>query len=1114
MAGNTVTRKARQEIELTGEQKYRAALKGIANDMSRVKSQQALVNSEYNKNDLSTAKLTRQYDLLQQKLKVQQSKLKLIRDEITRVSAKEGENSEHVKKLQIQYEYAQRDINNTEAAMQDMGKALDSAKSKMTQFAAKMKEANAQMPAFVEKAEKLGSTMMKAFSAPVAALGVASGKLYLDYEKGLYTVSTIADTTQLSLEELSDQLLKASDATGKAATDMTEAAYDALSAGVDTANAAGFVEIAAKAAKGGLTDVSTAVDGATSAINAWGLGYENAESVFDKFIIAQNLGKTTLGQMAQQIGQLTGIAPQVGVSLDSVLAATAALTKNGVQTSTAMNGLKAVMSAVIKPTAEAAQQARKLKLEFSAQALREKGFTGFLQDVIDKTGGSEEALAKLFGSVEGLSQVMLLAGTGADDYAEALDAMANSAGATQAAFDAITSSKAERLSLSLNRIQNTGIRIGETMAPVMEMAADAIEGAAEWMGKLSDEQIQQIVIWGTLLAAIGPVTTGLGKAVKGYQQLKTAMSAASALFGIGSGKMLAIVGVVGGVAAAVGVLSKYISSLNKETSLQTVMDKVTIDTSALQSAVSAASANMEELTVYSAGKIEFEVEDDNIQDTLLQYFGKKNMDWGQFLGFKETVDSWVKPWIDAAKASANEETQGLAEDLRIAANKYKMYGLQLAQMSTEPTKAQYEELQRLHDIVIAIGNDIMLATNQSAAAAEAAWVRVKHGEGGTEDVAMATVYAQAQRTAKLQMHDATYAELQAEIDKAIIAADKAGDESAYQAAVDANENLMRQQQADLLAIDAEYAQSVNEIIASLAAKYPDQMEALRQVQAKQLNLLQAENLKAMAGDITVPYEDFVAQAGSFIQQMTGQQVEPYQVSVGALDEIVSALQNDMATLLAGTDISGIMTDFYASVQSGLFTGFDPALLTGDLAALVTAVDLKDDAKTIGQQWAEGEIEGVNGSQEEVNAAIIEHCENIIDKAMEALDINSPSGKSMELMDYWAQGEVIQLQKGKEALRSAMSDHLSALSGQESMMYSAGARAMAAYISGMRSQLGEYQRVLENVSSGAVSAREEGGANGDVKPVVGNRVTVNYTGSVSTRDTQKLARQLGAALQIG
>ena len=241
MADNTVNRKARQEIELTGEQKYRAALKSIANDMSRVKSQQALVNSEYAKGDQSAAKLTRQKDLLSQKLDIQKNKLKLIAAEIERVSKKEGENSEKVKKLQTAYEYAQRDVNNTEAAMKDMGDSLKHASEKMAQFTAMMKESNAQMPSFVAKAEKLGSTLTKAFTAPIAALGVASGKMYMDYEKGLYTVATIADTTQLSLKGLSDQLLKTSDATGMAATNMTAAAYDALSAGVDTANAAGFV---------------------------------------------------------------------------------------------------------------------------------------------------------------------------------------------------------------------------------------------------------------------------------------------------------------------------------------------------------------------------------------------------------------------------------------------------------------------------------------------------------------------------------------------------------------------------------------------------------------------------------------------------------------------------------------------------------------------------------------------------------------------------------------------------------------------------------------------------------------------------------------------------------
>lgn len=1111
MADNTVNRKARQEIELTGEQEYRAALKSIANDMSRVKSQQALVNSEYAKGDQSAAKLIRQKDLLSQKLDIQKNKLKLIAAEIERVSKKEGENSEKVKKLQTAYEYAQRDVNNTEAAMKDMGKALEHASGKMAQFTAMMKESNAQMPSFVAKAEKLGGTLTKAFTAPIAALGAAGGKMYMDYEKGLYTVSTIADTTQLSLKDLGDQLLKASDATGMAATDMTTAAYDALSAGVDTANAASFVEIAAKAAKGGLTDVTTAVDGATSAINAWGIGYENAESVFDKFIIAQNLGKTTLGQMAQQIGQLTGIAPQVGVSLDSVLAATAALTKNGVQTSTAMNGLKAVMSAVIKPTAEAAQQARKLKLEFSAEALREKGFTGFLQDVIDKTGGSEEALAKLFGSVEGLSQVMLLAGTGADDYAEALDAMSNSAGATQKAFEAITSSKAERLSLSLNRIQNTGIRVGETLTPAMEMVADATEGAAEWMSKLSDEQIQQIVLWGAALAAVGPFVTGLGKVKKVSHELKTAWTAASTLFNISSGKMLALVGVIGGVATAIGLLSKYVASLDNN-GLQAAFDSITIDTSALQQAVSSATASMEDLTVYASGKIEFEATDDNIQDSLAQYFGKKNMNWEQFKGFKETVNDWVQPWMDAAKASADEDTQALAGDLQVAANQYKMYALQLAQLSTEPTNAQLLKLEELHDKVIAIGNDIMLATNQNAVAAEAAWVRVQHGEGSTADVALANVYAQATRTAQIQAHDAEYAKRQEAADLAIIAADKAGDESAFRTAVAEKDALLEQQQKDMQAINEEHAARVNEIIASLAEKYPEQIEAIRQIHALQEAITGASALQTeyLTTDVKESDADWQLRAQDIAKRLTGE--EYANVGYFMLNQLADQAQSDMAALLQGTDISKIMTDFYASVQSGLFTGFDPALLTGDLAALITAVDLKDDAKTIGQQWAEGEIEGVNGKQEDVNTAIIQHCESIIDAAMNALGVHSPSTKAMEIMDYWTQGEVIKLKEGRERLQAALREHLSAFSGNEADMYNAGARAMAAYISGMRSQLGEYQRVLGGASAQSEQAAEPSTGSSS-QPNINNQVNINYTGSVAMRDAQRLAQTLGQMITV-
>ena len=66
-------------------------------------------------------------------------------------------------------------------------------------------------------------------------------------------------------------------------------------------------------------------------------------------------------------------------------------------------GIRQVIAGVIKPTSEAATKAKELGIEFNTAAIKQKGFAGFLEEVIDKTGGSEVEISKLFGSVEALT---------------------------------------------------------------------------------------------------------------------------------------------------------------------------------------------------------------------------------------------------------------------------------------------------------------------------------------------------------------------------------------------------------------------------------------------------------------------------------------------------------------------------------------------------------------------------------------------------------------------------------------------------------------------------------------------------------------------------------------
>ena len=1105
-------RKARQQIELTGEQKYRAALKNIANDMRGVSSQQALLNSQYDKGDASIAKMSQQHELLGKKLKAQKDRLKLINDEIKRTSAAEGENSDRVRQLKNEYAYAQRDINNTERAMKQLGDEMAQASKKTEQLRARLREAGIELPTLSEAADRVGTSLTKAISAPIAALGVASGKLYLDYEKELYTVATIADETAMSMDELSAAMITASNNSGMAATEVAQATYGAISAGVNTAEAASFVEKAAKAAKGGLTDVTTAVDGATSAINAWGLGYENAEQVFDKFIVAQNLGKTTLGDLASQIGNLTGIAPQVGMSLDEVLAATAALTKNGVQTSTAMNGLKAVMSAVIKPTGEAAETAKKLGLNFSAEALRDKGFTEFLGEIIQKTGGSEEALAKLFGSVEGLSQVMLLAGSGADDYAEALAAMGNSAGAMQAAFDKVTGSNLERLSLSLNKVKNAGINVGASLSPGFEAFSNVLEDAATWLSTLNEEQIANIVTWGASLAAIGPVTTAFSKATTAVKGLGTALKAAKVLFS-GGGIGLAIAGTVAGITAlvaAVNALSRKTLGIEK---LQATVDAIDLDEESISTAATTAMNALEPLTIYAKDLVDFQMEGQSLIDEFAENFGtgrEHYLSAKETATFKEQVKAWVGPLIEAGKSAVDEETQKLGTALEAASTAYQKYAIQLARQNRDPVEAEIAQLEALRQKVIDIGASIAAATNEAATAAELAWIKTTRGEGTVQDAAMAAVYAQSKKAGAEYANEKTMRPLLYEAEKRVVAAHKSGDEAAYQQATAELVALQEQNAANQAEINATYAQSVDEIIAGYAKQYPEQMEMLRQAHEVVSAITEATALLESDQDFE---GDWGAKVQELVEKITGN-AELYKdlPSTRRLDTVLNEADAYLAEVLNSadtTEMSELMGAFYAQVKNGMLSSLDPAMLSEDLSALLTMVDLKDDGKTIGQQWAAGEIEGIDGSQADVNAAVIKHCESIIDAAMQAMGIKSPSRKAMELMDYWGQGEVIGLQAAESPLRAALAQHIGVFSAQNGAMYQAGAGMMASYVNGMRSQLRAYNETLTafaGESSGGSLPAVQGSSGG-------SRATVNvsYTGGVSARDTQRLGQQLGQYL---
>jgi len=320
--------------------------------------------------------------------------------------------------------------------------------------------------------------------AGVSKLAQESAK----YNTALKEVSTLVDTNKVSMSEMTAAIEDQAKQYGSSSTESAKAFYQAISAGAGTvAEATEVMNAANRLAIAGNTDVLTSVDGLTSAVNAYGESSEGFAATSDAIFTAVKFGKTTVDEMASSVGKLAPLANSAGVSFDEMAAATASLTAAGLSTSEAMTAQKAMLTSVIKPTKEASDVAAQLGIDFSTTAIESQGLAGWLQTVMEKSGGNVDTLGQLFGSVEGLNAVLALGGESADHFSETLAAMGDKAGATDEAFEKMASGPAFQFDKLMANLTTTLLSLGndalEMITPAMTLLNEAMDEGTQVFGE-------------------------------------------------------------------------------------------------------------------------------------------------------------------------------------------------------------------------------------------------------------------------------------------------------------------------------------------------------------------------------------------------------------------------------------------------------------------------------------------------------------------------------------------------------------------------------------------------------------------------------------------------------
>uniref|UniRef100_UPI003FF0CF7A phage tail tape measure protein n=1 Tax=Gemmiger formicilis TaxID=745368 RepID=UPI003FF0CF7A len=363
--------------------------------------------------------------------------------------------------------------------------------------------------------KSLGSALVRTLTKVVAAAGI--GKMLQSaftggtaFESAMAKVGTIADTAKVPLESLSSQVLQVSGDMHIGANEISEAAYQAISAGQDTGNAVAFAGQASMLATAGFTSSASAVDILTTALNAYGKGADEAGHVSDVLLTTQNLGKTSVDELAGSMGRVIPLAAAYNVSMENLSSGLAIMTANGIATAEASTYTKAMLNELGDTGSSVGkilkQQTGKSFAELNADG---KSLGDVLQVLYDSVGGNATKFAGLWSSVEAGTGALSLASSGADKFNGVLQQMQADSGATQTAYDTMTDTMAYKLDGVKTNAQNLGTALFDAVSGRL---GEAVALAGGYLQTLS-ESVQQNGIAGLaqgLAAVFTDLTTNIG----------------------------------------------------------------------------------------------------------------------------------------------------------------------------------------------------------------------------------------------------------------------------------------------------------------------------------------------------------------------------------------------------------------------------------------------------------------------------------------------------------------------------------------------------------------------------------------------------------------------------
>ncbi len=360
------------------------------------------------------------------------------------------------------------------------------------------------------KFNSAGTTMLTAGTIMGGGIGIAVNEA-MKFEKAMSNVSTTIDSTPAIMKSMSDEVLKMSKKIPIPLSQMTDALYDVVSAGIQAKYSMTVLNSSSRLAVAGLGTSKEGVDILTSSINAFNISATKSESIANMVFKAVKYGKTTVSGLAEGFGNSASLIKNSNVELSEFLATTATLTTTGMTASKAQTQVASATIALIKPNKTMQKIFDSLGTKDIPLFIKKNGgLVKTLEVVVNRAKKMGTSLPKAFGRKEGLNAMLSLLGSLRGKFDEINTDMIKGGDTLSQAFNKQNATSAARFQLLKNNLVDLGIKIGNAVLPALNSLMDRIspilEGLTNWAQR--NQWLSS-----TLLYATG-ILIGLGVAAK------------------------------------------------------------------------------------------------------------------------------------------------------------------------------------------------------------------------------------------------------------------------------------------------------------------------------------------------------------------------------------------------------------------------------------------------------------------------------------------------------------------------------------------------------------------------------------------------------------------------